>query len=226
MMVRNGVLSKLLSRPITITGTPSISSAFLLPQWGGIVIHNPVTGTSAATELPSPELHEAFSLFANQLLALLGVPALPAGVVDMAQVGEPSDWQLDALVRRRTFENAQESQDTLLSIVKLVDQIENMPVGEDVRGDVDEALEALNKVNILTEHSHHTWTYRKPNRCMNCQGNLSTKPLPTLPSRSVFPLVLSLILGCWLCFTFLLSTSTPFIALYLPVPSSCCSLLC
>ena len=57
-----------------------------------------------------------------------------------------TDWQLDALLRRRTLENASGSQDTLLSIIKLVNQINNMPVGEDVRDDVEYALSALTQV--------------------------------------------------------------------------------
>ena len=102
---------------------PSPSSAFLLPQWGGIVIHN-------ANEL---DTHEVFSSFATQLLALLGLSGT-------------SDWHLDSLTRRRTVENAHSSQDTLRSIVKLVDQIENMPLGPDVKGDVEGALDALSMV--------------------------------------------------------------------------------
>ncbi|KAF5310515.1 hypothetical protein D9619_008010 [Psilocybe cf. subviscida] len=98
----------------------SPSSAFLLPQWGGIVIHN-------SNEL---DTHDVFSSFATQLLALLGLSST-------------SDWHLDALTRRRTLENAHSSQDTLRSIVKLVDQIENMPLGADVKGDVEGALDAL-----------------------------------------------------------------------------------
>ena len=106
-------------------------------------------------------LHEVFTIFANQLLALLGVPTLPPEVVNMDTSVDLSDWQLDALIRRRTLENVHESQDTLLSIVKLVDQIEDMPVGEDVRGDIEDALEALNKVNILSGHSHCTSAHLK-----------------------------------------------------------------
>jgi GPI-anchor transamidase subunit S len=49
-------------------------------------------------------------------------------------------------MRRRTLENAHGSQETLQSIVKLVDQIENMPVGQDVLGDVHNALTALEEV--------------------------------------------------------------------------------
>jgi len=49
-------------------------------------------------------------------------------------------------MRRRSLENARGSQETLQSIVKLVDQIENMPVGQDVLGDIQDALAALEEV--------------------------------------------------------------------------------
>lgn len=91
------------------------------------------------------DLDPIFSAFANQLLLLLGVPRLPP------QIGAVSDsvltkWQLDALQRRRAFENVQGAEDTLRSIVNLVDQIENMPVGQDVKGDIQGALTALGQV--------------------------------------------------------------------------------
>lgn len=80
---------------------------------------------------------------------LLGVARLPPGL-ERSGLGHRdvlSDWQLDALLRRRTLENAQDSQDTLSSIVKLIDRIENMPVGDAVRDDVHNALHALTKVS-------------------------------------------------------------------------------
>ena len=82
------------------------------------------------------DTQDVFTSFATQLLTLLGLSGT-------------SDWHLDALTRRRTLENAHSSQDTLRSIVKLVDQIENMPLGADVKGDVEEALDALNMVCFL-----------------------------------------------------------------------------
>ncbi|KIM46880.1 hypothetical protein M413DRAFT_16477 [Hebeloma cylindrosporum] len=134
-------------RPLRILlsdDTPSASYAFLLPQWGGIVIHNPPPGYLNNDEFSPTEHHSVFSSFSTQLLALLGAPPLPHEITrsttDRASL---SDWQLDALIRRRALENAQGSQDTLQSIVKLVDQIENMPVGEDVRDDIEDALIAL-----------------------------------------------------------------------------------
>jgi phosphatidylinositol glycan class S len=135
-------------RPLHISGKDdkiSPSNAFLLPQWGGIVIHNPQT--LLKDELPFPDLDAIFSSFAGQLLNLLGVPSLPPYVKCLSDTRRCiTNWQLDALLRRRTLENASGSQDTLLRILKLVNQINNMPVGEDVRDDVSCALSALTQM--------------------------------------------------------------------------------
>jgi phosphatidylinositol glycan class S len=99
--------------------------------------------------------------FSSQLLALLGVPPLPPTVRSVQSDSTLTDWQLDALLRRRIFENVDKSMETLGSIVQLVDQIENMPVGAGVRGDVQDALSALDKVfassrNSITETLMHS----------------------------------------------------------------------
>lgn len=131
------------------SGLPSLSDAFLLPQWGGIVIHNPSLD-DLNSELSPLSADQVFSTFSSQLLALLGVPPLSSRVQRASSEASTflSDWQLDALLRRRALENAAGAQDTLLSIVKLVDQIENMPVHEDVRGDIEDALVALDRVGL------------------------------------------------------------------------------
>jgi phosphatidylinositol glycan class S len=134
---------------IALEGSLTSSNAFLLPQWGGIVILNlPEQRASQDVELPSTDLDAIFSTFSNHLLALLGVPPLPPGVNRSIDDSNHilSDWQLDALLRRRSLENAYGSQETLQSIVKLVDQIENMPVGQNVLGDIQNALAALEEV--------------------------------------------------------------------------------
>ncbi|KAG2361157.1 hypothetical protein BDR07DRAFT_1287984, partial [Suillus spraguei] len=121
---------------------PTNQSSFLLPQWGSIFILN--NELSSSLHLSHDNLKPVFRNFATQLAALLGVPPVPLGL-SMEESSVLSDWQLDALLRRRALQNVQGSQDTLLSIVKLVDQINNMPVGQVVRDDVLDALASLHE---------------------------------------------------------------------------------
>lgn len=80
------------------------------------------------------------------------MPGLPPGTRNVSNTRYPlTDWQLDALLRYRALNNARGSKDALQSIVKLVDQIGNMPVRQDVKGDVQGALLALEQVcNIIS----------------------------------------------------------------------------
>lgn len=100
--------------------------------------------------MSASDLDPIFQAFSNQLLSLLGVPHLSTGVGRAPSASGDADvlsrWQLDALLRLRALENAKDASETLQSIVKLVDQIENMPVGQDVKGDVQDALTALDRV--------------------------------------------------------------------------------
>ncbi|KAI0346662.1 hypothetical protein BDW22DRAFT_1352823 [Trametopsis cervina] len=121
-------------------GSPSSSDAFILPQWGGITISN-----KAPPHMTAENLEHIFLTFRRQLMSLLGLPSLPPHV-DYDQSLPFTDWQLDALVRLRTKQNVENSKETLKSIVALVNQIENMPVGQDVKGDVLGALDALETV--------------------------------------------------------------------------------
>lgn len=52
-------------------------------------------------------------------------------------------------MRHRAIENTKGAQETLTSILKLVDQIENMPVKNDVKDDVEQALDALERVRYI-----------------------------------------------------------------------------
>jgi phosphatidylinositol glycan class S len=128
-----------------LIGRPTNQSSFLLPQWGSIFILNNEFNSSSL-HLSYNDLKPVFRNFATQLAALLGVPPVPLGL-NMEESSVLSDWQLDALLRRRAFQNVQGSQDTLHSIVKLVDQINNMPVGQVVRDDVLDALASLHEVH-------------------------------------------------------------------------------
>ncbi len=131
--------------------TPSSSNAFLLPQWGTILLYN---AEHRNTKLSLSDLEPVFKSFAAQLLTLLGAPRLPPNVArSPTETAILTDWQLDALMRRRALENAERAKDTLHSIVKLVDEIQNMPVGKDVRNDVVNALNELDEVTTNNSSS-------------------------------------------------------------------------
>lgn len=152
-------------------GSVSNSNAFILPQWGGIVLLNLPQSELKPSHLSSLSLDGVFSIFRTQLMSLLGVPSLPPHV--HCNDSTFSDWQLDALLRKRAIENVEGSKETLKSIVSLVEQIENMPVGQDVRGDVQEALTALDETySVATSSSALALSY-------------SSKAL-TLASRAFF----------------------------------------
>jgi len=118
------------------------SNAFILPQWGGIIIHNFPSNMTSHLPMTSDHLESIFSAFRLQLLSLLGVSELPKGVASLDNT-PLSQWQMDSLLRQRSLENVVSTTETLHSIVKLVDQIENMPVKEDVKGDIQNALDSL-----------------------------------------------------------------------------------
>jgi phosphatidylinositol glycan class S len=180
------------------SGGRSTSNAFLLPQWGGIVIHNPPSGNVESADLSPQDLNLYFSSFSNQLLALLGVAKLPLGLEHskLHHTDVLSDWQLDALLRRRAFENAQGSQDTLSSIVKLIDRIENMPVGDGVRDDVQNALHALMKASDYSKCGHDYLDFNEQCRCSIHQVYPSTRLLPIRLKHSPWLLVLSSTPAC------------------------------
>lgn len=132
-------------RILDLDGKPSSSSSFILPQWGGVVMFNPPeTQVLRVDDLLSPS-----AAFLGQLHSLLGVPRSPALVNHQPREAGLSSWQLDTMLRKRSIENIRDSQDTLRSIVRLVNQIENMPVGEKVRGAVDASLAALRQLQSV-----------------------------------------------------------------------------
>ncbi len=54
-------------------GTPLPSNAFLIPQWGGIMIQNLNSTAPKSVQLSVKEMHPIIETFAEQLRNLLGV---------------------------------------------------------------------------------------------------------------------------------------------------------
>lgn len=171
------------------------------------MILNP-TDLTSSPNLLSPHLDTVFSAFSEHLLALLGVPVLPRGIKQDSDHHVLSDWQRDALLRYRAISNAQGSKDTLRSIINLVDQIESMPVGQDVRGDIQGALVALEEVR---DHSIYL-TFGCLNHFLRCSVNprhRCRRHSASLRKHLHCPQEHFLILACWLCCTSQQNTNMP-----------------
>jgi phosphatidylinositol glycan class S len=125
-------------------GQPTSFNSFVIPQWGGIIVVNPLTDEYTSSD----HVLAAFHTFSSQLASLLGIHPLPDGIVNNDPNSSISDWQLDSLMRRRLLETSSATQETLSSIVKLVNQLENMPLGPDVKNSVQDSLNLINDVCV------------------------------------------------------------------------------
>ncbi|KAF2349861.1 Phosphatidylinositol-glycan biosynthesis class S protein [Trinorchestia longiramus] len=124
-------------------GAPLPSNSFVVPRWGGVIIHNaPSHNSSTLAEGPLAfplNTHFVMTTVLSQLHELLPVPRLKStSTVSVAamQTPELSQWQLDALARARVTQYYQSTATTLQSLHELVGEISNMVVSEEVAGRV------------------------------------------------------------------------------------------
>lgn len=144
------------------------NNAWLIPQWGGVVILNPThhedSRNSTATsldfisstsnqgkqteikELAPEDVAEAIQLFSRQLSILLGLSSSSSSSLERRV-------RVEMLKQRRTLELGLETRSTLSAITHLVDRIPNLGVGPAVKQDTESALHILSNLST-TQHSH------------------------------------------------------------------------
>ncbi|TXT13700.1 hypothetical protein VHUM_01067 [Vanrija humicola] len=128
------------------------SDAFLIPQFGSVVLLNPPEDGAKAYHLTLDALDGPFDQFVEHFYGLLSIPARPAQVHAAPEsrgraIASPlSPWQLDTVLRTRLAENTAEAKKTLASMVRLIAKIEEMQVGAGVR---DKILGAVSKLEGL-----------------------------------------------------------------------------
>ena len=110
----------------------SSTNAFLLPQWGGVMIHNPPAG-SDNTHLTKEALKPALDIFATQLLSLLGAPTHPASL----------PIRLDSLTRQRSAELLVSASSTLGSLYRLTLALPSISIPSSVSTSVSSTLSSL-----------------------------------------------------------------------------------
>lgn len=172
-------------------GTLHKQPAWLLPQWGGVVVWN---GAHHGGHLSLDALQEPVSRFAEQMRALLGL--------ERARSSAMAD---DGLVWRRTLEMARSAVETLGSIVRLVTKIPNLGVNTQVRDATLAAIESLSACD--PQHAdaalhHATQAHTHASRAFYDPSMLATLYFPSEHNFAVYtplfgPLFMPLGLG-WL----------------------------
>lgn len=113
--------------------------AWLVPQWGGVVVWNRDASLRAEPLLALDELQEPMKLFAQQLVTLLGIELEDVAADDHAALA----LAIEGLQWRRTLEMARGTVETLASIDRLVRKIPNLGVNADVRDNFAASLDML-----------------------------------------------------------------------------------
>ncbi|CAD6910961.1 unnamed protein product [Tilletia controversa] len=151
-------------RPLLVrdpkTGNASQAHAWMVPQWGGVVLLNlPASDDTSAKKgqvgpvLRAEDLQEPIRLWTNQLRTLLGLRSESGSSVPFctqSELGEtciPRTLPADLLAIRRIVESTRDAVATLQSTVRLVHKISNLGVGTEVKGDVEGALELLTQLD-------------------------------------------------------------------------------
>ncbi|KAH6561486.1 hypothetical protein BASA50_001235 [Batrachochytrium salamandrivorans] len=136
-------------------GSTLESNAFLIPQWGGVVIRNLPTDTHRV-HLSMDDLHPVMEIFVEQLRGLLGMDRtqimnehilLPGVTVQYAAAPElgVTLWELDRLFRGRTLQNIVNAAQTLTSLANLLEQLSGMVVLDLIKDLVTNSLWSLTK---------------------------------------------------------------------------------
>ena len=119
---------------------PLSSNSFLVPRWGGFMIHNPPEqGNQSSSEKPiyfPLDTHWIMKNVVTYLHKLLPIPALHQDVTGVRKLpprdSKVFDWQLDGLARARVSDYLNNIKTTLQSLCELVGEIDNMVVSDEV----------------------------------------------------------------------------------------------
>merc|ERR1712000_48025 len=130
----------------------SNTNAFVVPQWGGVLIFNvPNAKNSLPVSLSLDEqaLKPVMNVFVEQLKLLLGVPSINDRNVDAPDILTSSNhiplWQIDYLVRSHLYENLITTTTTLQSLSSLVESLTTMKVLDHIKTLLEFSLSSLNE---------------------------------------------------------------------------------
>jgi len=139
--------------PLLIQGSPT--NSFLVPRWGGVHLYNYNLETD---NLKFPlrlqlDMRAVCGVWLGQLRALLGVQELAwQGGALPSRTGLRA-WERDYQLRMRTLENLLDSSSTLSSLARLLSQISNIVISEEIGRVIHKAVEAVDVSYTLSQDS-------------------------------------------------------------------------
>ncbi len=128
--------------PLVVKG--SQASSWLIPQWGGVVILNPLNANATSNEaiLSKESIRPALLTFSHQLLSFLGAPQTPPSL----------PLQLQSLTRIRAASLLLSASSTMRSLACLTVALPSIAIPETVSSAVDTTLMQLrNTCDALKE---------------------------------------------------------------------------
>ena len=137
--------------------TFSQTNSFLVPRWGAMLLYN-IEGVTnmQGTVHHKVEMQRVFESFLEHFRTLVGLPSFASYSVQNVMFDLPNsdgitDWELDNLMRFRSLENTASSIHTLDSLLKLLNQIKNMVINDEIAKDVYTAVNALQEAKKFSE---------------------------------------------------------------------------
>ncbi|KAK9511635.1 hypothetical protein O3M35_000257 [Rhynocoris fuscipes] len=126
-------------------------NAMISPHWGAVQILNPSTENCNNNTEIIPDSKYVMSVFTSQFHHLLrGRNELNISEVKVNKIKGPflRTWELDGLFRMRTIEQITTATLTLQSLSKLLGEISNIVINEDVANSIKEAVLYVNKAKF------------------------------------------------------------------------------
>ncbi|KAG0675599.1 hypothetical protein C6P42_001605 [Pichia californica] len=116
----------------------SIKNSFIIPQWGGVVIHN------EDENIEYDQLNEIFDIFAYQVLKLIGIES---------DINKSLYYRIDEIIRIQTIKNINNSLNNFKSLIKLINQLDTIPIPLQTVKEIEESInyirESIYKLNSL-----------------------------------------------------------------------------
>ncbi|OWB54279.1 hypothetical protein B5S28_g124 [[Candida] boidinii] len=136
--------------PLKIENSPT--NSFIVPQWGGLQILNIDTSFSDSIHLDKDVLLPVLETFTSQLFHLLGAPKNPKSL----------PIRIDIMTRLQILKNLKTAANNLLSLSKLVKQLDNISIPNftlikigDAMKEINLSIESLHK-NDWSAANHHS----------------------------------------------------------------------